>query len=80
MASLRPARPRAFRSPSMHFRMSRRPLLKYLSVALALVVLAGLEFAREYWSGEAPDAALCLTPESRKEAIKEVLLHQMRGH
>lgn len=60
--------------------MSRHPLLKYLSVALALAVLAGLEFAREYWHGDAPDAALCATPESRQEAIKEVLLHHMRGH
>jgi len=60
--------------------MSRRSLLKYLSVVLGLAALAGLEFLREYTSGDAPDAALCLTSESRKEAIKEVLLHHMRGH
>lgn len=60
--------------------MSRRSLLKYLFVALILAALASAEFVREYLSGDAPDAALCLTPESKKEAVKEVLLHQMRGH
>lgn len=60
--------------------MSRRALLKFLFVGLALAVLAGLEFLREYTSGDAPDAALCLTPESKKEAIREVLMHHARGH
>lgn len=60
--------------------MSRRSLLACLFVALALAALASLEFLHEYRSGDAPDAALCVTPESRKEAVKEVLMHHLRGH
>lgn len=60
--------------------MSRRSLLKVLAVGLVLAALASIEFLHEYMSGDAPDAALCLTPESKKEAIKEVLMHHMRGH
>lgn len=61
-------------------RMSRRSLLLTFCLVLAVAVLAGLEFLHEYRHGDAPDAALCLTPESRKEAIREVLMHHMRGH
>lgn len=60
--------------------MSRCSLLKYLFIGLAVAALASLEFLHEYLSGDAPDAALCLTPQSKKEAIKEVLMHHMRGH
>jgi hypothetical protein len=54
--------------------MSRRSILKYLSVGLVLAVLVSLEFLYEYTRGDAPDAALCLTPQSRQDAIKDVLL------
>lgn len=60
--------------------VGRRAWPRYLVVALVLGALAGLEFLHEYLSGDAPDAALCLTPESQREAVKEALLHHMRGH
>jgi hypothetical protein len=58
----------------------RRRNLTYIGVGLLLAALAGLEFFHELVSGDAPDAALCLTPESRQEAIQEILLHHLRGH
>ncbi len=58
----------------------RHRTLTYLGVAVLLCALAAAEFVVEYFHGDAPDAALCLTPESKKDAIKEVLLHHMRGH
>jgi len=60
--------------------MSRRSLLLVCCLVLAIAALASLEFLHEYTHGDAPDAALCLTPESRKDAIREVLMHHMRGH
>jgi hypothetical protein len=58
----------------------RHRALTYIGITLVLCVLAGAEFLVEYFHGDAPNAALCLTPESKKDAIKEVLVHHMRGH
>lgn len=58
----------------------RQRTLAYVGIALVLTGLAALEFFAEYLHGDAPDPAVCLTPESRKDAIREVLLHHMLGH
>ena len=58
----------------------RRRTLTYVGLALLVCAFAAAEFVVEYLHGDAPDAALCLTPESRRDAVKEVLLHHMRGH
>jgi hypothetical protein len=58
----------------------RHRTLAYMGVALLLGALAAGEFIVEYLHGDAPEAARCLTPESTKEAVKEVLLHHMLGH
>lgn len=58
----------------------RHRTLTYIGLALLVCVFAAAEFVVEYYHGDAPDAALCLTPESKQDAIKEVLLHHMRGH
>ena len=60
--------------------MNRHSIYKYFGITLAVITLAGLEFAYEYLHGDAPDASLCVTPQSKREAIKETLQHHMRGH
>jgi hypothetical protein len=58
----------------------RHRTLTYIGIALLVCAFAAAEFVVEFFHGDAPDAALCLTPESKRDAIKEVLLHHMRGH
>jgi len=54
--------------------------LKYVLIGLLLAAIASLEFFHEWRHGDAPNAADCVTPESRKNAVKDVLLHHLHHH
>jgi hypothetical protein len=55
-------------------------LVKYVLIGLLLVSLASLQFFHELRHGAMPNAADCITPESKRAAVKDMLLHHQQHH
>ncbi len=54
--------------------------MRYLLLGAILAGLAGLQVVHELAGVEAPDAAVCLAPESQQGALRDMLLQHFRSH
>lgn len=54
--------------------------MKYLTVALLIVLIAGLEYFHVFSADHAPEAQVCLAPQGKLEAMREMLLLHLGGH
>ena len=54
--------------------------MKYLLIAVLLASLAGAEFFHELSANDAHGTAVCMGPEGKAEAIRDVLLAHLRSH
>jgi hypothetical protein len=54
--------------------------MKYVWIGALLASLGGAEFLHELWRGEAPGAGMCVAPEARDEALRDVLVVHLRSH
>ena len=54
--------------------------MKYLLIVLLLVSIASLEFFHALSSNRAPDAMVCMAPEGKAEAIRDMLLGHLKNH
>ena len=53
--------------------------MKYLLIAVLIASIASVEFFHELSSHDA-DAAMCMAPEGKAEAIRDVLLAHLKSH
>jgi len=54
--------------------------MKYLLVALLLAAIAGLEYFHALSNDDAPEAAVCMAPEGKAAAIRDMLLAHLKSH
>ena len=54
--------------------------MKYLLVALLLASIASAEFFHELSANDGHGAAVCMAPEGKAEAIRDVLLAHLKSH
>lgn len=55
-------------------------IMKYLLVVVLLTSLVSLEVFHELSSGDAPGEAVCLAPQSKADAVSDVLLLHLQSH
>lgn len=55
-------------------------LRNYLVAGVIVTALAGVEFHHEFSSEDGPGGAVCMAPESQKEAFRDMLLLHLRSH
>ena len=48
--------------------------MKYLVVAIVLAAIAGVEMLHAFSADDAPDALMCMAPQAKMEAFREMLL------
>lgn len=53
--------------------------MKYLLVALFLVAIAGVEFAHVF-ADDAADSLVCMAPQTKADATRDMLLLHLRSH
>jgi len=53
---------------------------KYLVVAIALAAIAGVEMLHAFSADDAPDALMCMAPQAKMEAFREMLLLHLYSH
>ena len=54
--------------------------MKYLLVVLFLASIASLEVFHVLSNDDAPDAAVCMAPEGKAAAIRDMLLVHLKSH
>ena len=54
--------------------------MKYLVVAIMLAAIAGVEILHAVSGDNAPDALMCMAPQSNMEAFREMLLLHLYSH
>jgi hypothetical protein len=52
----------------------------YLVAGVIVTALAGVEFYHEFAHDDGPGGAVCMAPESQKEAFRDMLLVHLRSH
>ena len=59
--------------------MARRYVV-YLLVGLLLAAIAGVEILHAFSAGETQDALMCMAPQSKMAAFREMLLLHLYSH
>jgi hypothetical protein len=54
--------------------------MKYLLVGLLVAALAGVEFFHTFSADDGPDTFACMAPQSKADAIRDMLLVHLRSH
>ena len=54
--------------------------MKYLLVVLFLASIASVEFFHVLSNDDARDAAVCMAPEGKADAIRDLLLAHLKSH
>ena len=54
--------------------------LTYLAVAMLLAAIAGVEVLHAFAHDDSPDALMCMAPQSKVEAFREMLLLHLYSH
>jgi len=54
--------------------------MKYLFIALLVASIAGVEFFHVLSGDDAPDARVCMAPEGKADAIRDILLAHLKNH